>query len=255
MAELEIVIVPYYDDNFAYLIHDHQADVTALVDCGEIEPILRQLKKNGWGLDYILATHFHYDHAGEIDAMKQSFPDAVVVKAAGEGRLSMEGRGVQEGDTLAFGSTWIRVISLPAHTMYCTAYLVDGNLFVGDVLFSAGCGRLFEGEAADLEMAMNKISALPDDTKVYFGHEYTQSNIRFAKSVEPNNSELENYRKVVNQMLDSGQFSTPTTISLEKKINPFLRIDAPEIIQSVDPEKKLNRTERIGALRGMKDRF
>ncbi len=255
MNDLKIVTVPYYDDNFAYLIHETESGQTALVDCGEIEPIIRQLDESGWRLDFILATHFHYDHAGEIEAMNKQYPDAKVIKPVGENRLSMKGMEVGEGDKVAFGSTEITVIHLPAHTMYCTGYLIEGNLFVGDALFSAGCGRLFEGVPADLERAMDKIASFPDETKIYFGHEYTQSNIQFAKSIEPNNVELEAYRKNVDQMIGSGQFSTPTTVSLEKNINPFLRTDHPDVIQAIDPDNHLNRTERIGTLRSRKDSF
>lgn len=255
MTELIIATVPYYDDNFAYVVHDKFSKKTALFDCGEVGPILRQVEKNGWTLDYIIATHFHYDHAGEIDAMKQHFPGATVVKPAGEKRLKMEGMEVGEGDTISLGEYEIRAVSLPAHTLYCTAYLIDGNLFVGDALFSAGCGRLFEGTPADLERAMDKISSLPDDTKIYFGHEYTQANVRFAKAIEPDNDDLEEYRKIVNQLLDTGQFSSPTSLHLQKRINPFLRIDCQSVIQAVDPKGDLSRTERMGALRGMKDNF
>jgi len=255
MKNLEIEIVPYYDDNFAYLIHDIQSNKTALVDCGEVEPVLRRLDEKKWQLDTILVTHFHFDHAGEIDVMKKSFPEVTVIKPAGENRLDVEGVEVKDGDTIFLGSTEVSVISLPAHTMFCTAYLADGNLFVGDALFSAGCGRLFEGQATDLERAMDKVAALSDDTNVYFGHEYTVSNIGFAKSVEPGNVALEDYRSSVDMKIGSGQFSTPTTVGLEKSINPFLRIDQPDVIKSVDPENKLNRTERMGALRSMKDNF
>jgi len=255
MTELVVVTVPYYDDNFAYLVYDKFSRKTVLFDCGEIGPILRQIQKNGWSLDYIVATHFHYDHAGEIDAMKAHFPGATVIKAAGESRLKMNGLEVRDGDTIPFGGYTIQVMSLPAHTLYCTAYLIDGNLFVGDVLFSAGCGRLFEGTPADLEKALDKICSLPDDTKLYFGHEYTQSNVQFAKSIEPDNDDLEEYRKIVNQLLDTGQFSSPTSLGLQKRINPFLRIDRQSIIQVVDPEGVLSRTERLGILRRMKDSF
>ncbi len=255
MNNLSIEIVPYYDDNFSYLIHEKQAGITALVDCGEADPVLKQLEANNWRLDFILATHFHFDHAGEIETMKKHFPDAVVVKPAGEDRLTMEAMEAKEGDTIGFGQIEIGVISLPAHTMYCTGYQIEGNVFVGDALFSAGCGRLFEGQPADLERAMDKITSCSDDTKIFFGHEYTQSNIRFAQSIEPDNKALDVYRQKVNETVGSGQFSTPTTVELEKKINPFLRIDHPDVIRAVDSEKKLSRTERMGKLRSLKDSF
>lgn len=255
MKNLSIEIVPYYDDNFSYLIHEKQAGITALVDCGEADPVLKHLKANNWSLDFILATHFHFDHAGEIETMKKHFPDAVVVKNDGEDRLQMKGMGVRERDTIGFGQFEIGVISLPAHTMYCTGYDIAGHVFVGDALFSAGCGRLFEGQPADLERAMDKIISYSDETKIYFGHEYTLSNIRFAQSIEPENNDLEAYREKVKEIVGSGQFSTPTTVGIEKKINPFLRIDHPDVIKAVDSENILSRTERMGKLRSLKDSF
>ena len=255
MKNLEISIIPYYDDNFAYLIHENASGKTALVDCGEAEPIIERINEKKWGLDYILATHFHFDHVGEIDAVKTMFPQAQVVKPVGESRLAAEGIEVGDGDRVAFGSTEITAVSLPAHTMHCTGFLVEGNLFVGDALFSAGCGRLFEGVPADLECAMDKIASYPDETRIYFGHEYTQSNIRFAQSIEPENAELKAYQNRVDDIIKSGRFSTPTTVFLEKQINPFLRVDQPDVVRAVDPEGKLNRTERLGALRSRKDSF
>ncbi len=255
MDDLGIEIVPYFDDNFSYLIHENQTGLTALVDCGETEPVLQQLEKRGWHLDYILATHFHFDHAGEIEAMKKHFPGATVIKPTGEKRLAMEGRQVKEGDTIPFGQYEIGVVSLAAHTMYCTGYFIEGNLFVGDALFSAGCGRLFEGKPADLERTMDKIASFSDEAKVYFGHEYTQSNLRFAQSIEPGNADLAEYQKNVENRIRSGQFSTPTTVRLEKKINPFLRIDHPDVVSAVDSKNNLDRTERMGILRKLKDGF
>ncbi|MBU2643475.1 hydroxyacylglutathione hydrolase [bacterium] len=255
MKELIIETVPYYDDNFSYLIHDDQAHLTALVDCGEIDPVLERLEKNKWGLDYILITHSHFDHAGEIENMKKHFPDAVVVKPDGEKRLPAAGLNVKEGDTVTFGQREIEVVSLPAHTMFCTAYHIDGNLFVGDAFFSAGCGRLFEGQPADLERAMDKIASFSDRTKIYFGHEYTQANIRFARTIDPGNMDLASYQKSVDRLIGSGRFSTPTTLELEKRINPFLRIDRPAVAAVVDPGNERGRTERMGVLRMMKDNF
>lgn len=255
MKQMEIEIVPYFDDNFAYLIHDPASGKTALIDCGESEPVLRRLKQRGWKLDLMMATHFHFDHAGELGTLKKRYPEATVVKPAGESRLSVEGTEVGEGDSIPFAETEFRVFSLPAHTMYCTAYLIDGDLFVGDALFSVGCGRLFEGGPAELEASMDKICSFPEETRVFFGHEYTQANIRFAKTIEPENTDLQNYSREVDQWLEAGRFSTPTTVALEKKVNPFLRIDQPEVIQSVDPSGHMSRTDRLGALRAGKDRF
>jgi len=255
MGNLIVDIVPYFNDNYCYLVHDDETGATALFDCGDANPVERRLKEKGWNLSMVLATHFHPDHAGGINNLIQAFPGAKVVKPAGETRLSMPGTEVGDRAEITFGNKTIQAISVPAHTRYCTSYYLEGSLFVGDTLFSAGCGRLFEGQPADLENALAKLSSYPDNTKIYHGHEYTLSNLIFAKTVEPDNQDIVDFHKQVHNMLGRGEYTTPTTLEREKKINPFLRVDQPSIVESIDPQGKLNRTERLGLIRRQKDNF
>ena len=255
MENLQIEIVRYFDDNYSYLIRCNQSNKTALVDCGDAGPILDYLEKKTWNLDYAFVTHAHYDHAGDISGLLKSFPEATFVKPAGETRLTIPGIEVGDGDIVCFGEHTIKAISVPAHTRYCTCYFIEGNLFVGDALFSAGCGRLFEGQASDLEKAMDKLASFPDDTNVFVGHEYTLANLRFAISMEPANHDSKEYLQESLNKLDKTGITTPTTIGKEKSINPFLRIDQKSIIQNLDPNHSMTRTRRIELLRSKKDSF
>ncbi|MCP4756602.1 MAG: hydroxyacylglutathione hydrolase [Proteobacteria bacterium] len=255
MKDIIVDIVPYYDDNYSYLIRSDRSGKTALVDCGDSGPVLDRLEKNGWKLDLVCATHHHYDHAGDIPELLKHFPQATVVKPAGESRISVNALEVRDGDFVPFGEYQIEVVAVPAHTKYCTSYFLEGNLFVGDALFSAGCGRLFEGDASDLEKAMDRLSSFPNQTNIYVGHEYTLTNLRFAASIEPDNLDIESYLREVREKLDRGEYSTPTSVEFEKKVNPFLRIDQESVIRSIDSDRQLDRTRRIGVLRSKKDAF
>ncbi len=256
MAAVKIDVIPYFDDNFSYLIQQSSPDgPTALVDCGDAGPVLDYLQNNKIDLSYILATHSHYDHAGDISSLVKEFPNAIVIKPNGETRIDVAGKEVSDGEQIQFGDSIIEVLAVPAHTKFCLSYKIEDHVFVGDALFSAGCGRLFEGQPADLERAMDKLASLPDATKIYFGHEYTEANLKFALFIEPNNQKTSDYLKEVRDKVNSGMFSTPSTISHEKEINPFFRIDEESVIKTIDPNKSLSRTERMAALRLQKDNF
>jgi len=255
MEAAAIEIVPYFDDNFAYLIHCSNSGKTALVDCGDFEPVRQRLQEKKWSLDMILLTHSHYDHAGDVQSAVDQWPEVKIVKPADDSRIKVDGLEAHDGDQFELGEIKIKAISVPAHTKFCTSYHVDNRVFCGDALFSAGCGRLFEGTAADLEKSMDRFLQCNEDTLFYVGHEYTLSNIEFAASIEPDNKDILNYKADVKNKIDSGGFSTPTTISTEKKVNPFFRIDCESVIQNIDPENGLGRTERMGLLRNKKDNF
>lgn len=254
MGSLTISVIPYFDDNFSYLIQEENG-LSAVVDCGDSNPIIDFLNSNSLNLDFILATHSHYDHAGDISSLMKEYPNAKLIKPKGESRIKESGLEVTNGETIDFGSTKIAAISVPAHTNYCLSYLIEDNVFVGDALFSGGCGRLFEGDPGNLESAMDKLSALSENTKVYFGHEYTLSNLKFALSIEPSNPDLLNYYEEVNAKANRKEFTTPSTIGLEKKINPFFRVDKTDVIKVIDPNEAMSRTDRMGMLRKLKDNF
>ncbi len=255
MENIVVKTVPYSGDNFCYLIHNNRSGGTHLMDCGEASPVVDALNQEGWHLNSIFLTHFHADHSAGVDSLKSLYPDLDVFKPAGEKRISIKCTELKDSDEVELDSSSFQAIAIPAHTNFCTAYLSDGALFVGDALFSGGCGRLFEGSAADLMRAMDRLAAFSENTRVYMGHEYTLSNLKFALSIEPGNLPLKRYYEEVQALRENGKFSTPSTIGLEKKINPFLRIDEPEVINAIDPERKLDRIERIGLLRKKKDSF
>ena len=162
---------------------------------------------------------------------------------------------INDGDTIHLGSLKIEAVRTPAHTRDITCFYLPGHLFVSDALFSAGCGRLFEGTAADLELAMDRFASFPPETLIYFGHEYTIANLRFALTVEPDNQDIQDYMSRCQEKLKAGKFTTPTTVAQELKVNPFLRINQEDVIRFVDPGGSYNRRERIGLLRKAKDNF
>ncbi len=255
MNTLLIETVPYFSDNYAYLIHDASTGKTALVDCGEAEPVLKQLVRNNWSLDTILMTHHHDDHIGGISRLNDAFPNVTLYCASGRGRAGASFVEVNDGDTIHLGSLKIEAVRTPAHTQDSTCFYLPGHLFVSDTLFSAGCGRLFEGTAADLELAMDRLATFPPETLIYFGHEYTISNLRFALSVEPDNQDIHDYMSYCHEKRNAGSYTTPTTVEQELKVNPFLRIDQEDVVRFVDPGGSYSRKERVGLLRKAKDNF
>ena len=255
MKRVKVEIIPYGEDNYSYLLQSLTDNSTALVDCGEALPIIKYLKDTQRSLDWILITHHHYDHTDGIQELMLNFPNAKVVKPKNESRIIFQGIEVGDSDTIPFGETCFKGVLVPAHTSHSTSFFIEENLFVGDALFSAGCGRIFDGDAHDLELTMDRFLSFSDSTKVYFGHEYTLANLRFAQSIEPKNRDVLSYIEQLNALSPKQSMTTPTTIGLEKKINPFFRFDEPELINSFDPKRTMTRTERIQRLRRMKDTF
>jgi hydroxyacylglutathione hydrolase len=219
-------------DNFGVLVHDPETGSTAAIDAPDAQPILQALAKKGWELTDILITHHHFDHTQGIAGLKAAFPKARVVGPAREAAkiagLDLE---VGEGDTVKIGSREAMVIEVPGHTSGHIAYWFESEdlLFSGDTLFAMGCGRGFEEPAPVLYRSLMKLAALPAETKIYCGHEYTLSNARFALSVDPENSTLRDRANFVSMLRDNGQFTLPTTMALELATNPFLRADEASI--------------------------
>lgn len=218
-------------DNYGILIHDDATGATATIDAGEAEPILAALKETGWTLTDILVTHHHGDHVAGIPELKAATGAKVTAPAEDMNRVPLVDRGVREGDRVKLGSLVAEVIATPGHTSHHIAYHfpADALLFAGDTLFSLGCGRLFEGSPADMWSSLQKLRALPPDTKLYCGHEYTQSNARFALTIDPENSALRQRAREVDALRAKGAFTLPSTIGAENAENPFLRADDPLI--------------------------
>ncbi len=219
-------------DNFGVLVHDPETKATAAIDAPDAQPILQALASKGWYLTDILITHHHFDHTQGIPGLKSAFPRARVVGPAREAdKIAGLDLEVREGDTVKIGSREAMVIEVPGHTSGHVAYWFekDDLLFSGDTLFAMGCGRGFEEPGPVLYRSLMKLAALPAETHIYCGHEYTLSNARFALSVDPDNSTLQDRANVVAMLRENGQFTLPTTMALELATNPFLRADEASI--------------------------
>lgn len=222
---LQIHQFPCLNDNYSWLVHEPQANVTAVVDTPEIGPILRALDQTGWSLTHILNTHWHPDHAGGNEELKAKTGCQIIGPRAEAKRIPAIDRQVGDGDEVKFGAATAKVFDVPGHTAGHIAYWFaeDKAAFVGDTLFALGCGRLFEGTAQQMWTSLQKLMALPPETKVYCAHEYTQSNARFAISVDPDNADLAARVKEIDAMRAKGIPTVPSSIGLELATNPFLR--------------------------------
>ena len=218
-------------DNFGVLIHDSDANLTASIDAPEAAPIAAKLKQKGWKLDQILVTHHHADHVEGIPPLKEMFGCTVIGPAAEADRIPGIDQAVKGGDRIAFGGFAIDVIDTPGHTLGHISYFIPSAkvAFVADTLFAVGCGRVLEGTMEMMWASLQKLAALPDDTAIYCGHEYTETNIRFALTIEPDNAELVARAAEVKALRAAGKATLPTTIGREKRTNPFLRADNPGI--------------------------
>ena len=217
-------------DNFGLLLHDTQTGATASVDAPDGAAIAAEAERRGWPLTHLLLTHHHLDHVEGADFLRQRFPGLTVVGARKDAhRLPRLDREVAEGDAVAVGAAEARVLETPGHTLGHLVYHFgeDEAAFVGDTLFSLGCGRVFEGTMEMMNDSLQKIAQLPQETRIYCGHEYTQDNARFAVTVDPENPLLAERVKEVNALRAKGEFTLPTTIALELATNPFLRSEDP----------------------------
>jgi hydroxyacylglutathione hydrolase len=222
-------------DNFGVLLHDPDSGKTAAIDAPEAAPIEAALQATGWRLTDILVTHHHHDHTGGIAELKSRHRCRVVAPEGEAGGIPEVDETVGDGDAVRIGTLTGRVIETPGHTAApATLYFpADKLVFAGDTLFSIGCGRVIEGTTDSMWQSMLKLRALPDDTLLYCGHEYTAANIRFAKTVDPDNKALAAREAAVARQLAAGKPTLPSTMGEEKAANPFLRADAPEVAKAV----------------------
>jgi hydroxyacylglutathione hydrolase len=235
MSKLEIHQFEALKDNYGYLVHEPSSGATAAIDTPEVGPILKALDRKGWKLTHILNTHHHFDHAGGNAELKEKTGCMIVGPKGEKDLIPGIDRAVGEGDVVELGAARARVIDVPGHTRGHIAYHFadDHVVFVGDTLFALGCGRLFEGTAQQMWTSLGKLMALPDDTTVYCAHEYTQSNARFALSVEPQNAALVARAKDIDAKRARGEWTVPTTIGFEKATNPFLRAASRDLRETV----------------------
>lgn len=235
MAKLEIALIPALSDNYVYLAHDPASGATAVVDPAEAAPVLAALEQRGWTLTHILNTHHHADHIGGNEELKARFGVPIVGPRADAERIPGIDVEVGDGDTYDFAGHQARVFDTPGHTRGHIAFWFPDSeaLFCGDTLFALGCGRLFEGTPQQMWDSLCKLRALPDATRVYCGHEYTQSNARFALTIEPDNEELRARAAAIDALRAKGEPTIPSTLGEEKRTNPFLRADVPEVQEAV----------------------
>lgn len=222
---LEIVRIPVLSDNYVWLVHEPESGETMVVDPAVAEPVLNEAQARSWTITQIWNTHWHPDHTGGNAAIKEATGCTITGPAAEAERIPTLDRKVAEGDSVSLGKVNVQVLDVPAHTAGHIAFHfpTERVAFVGDTLFAMGCGRLFEGTAEQMYSNMRKLEALGDETAIYCAHEYTQSNGRFALTVEPDNSALVSRMEKVNAMREAGEPTVPTTIALERATNPFMR--------------------------------
>ncbi len=256
MAPLEIELLPVLTDNYVYLLHDPRGGASGVVDPAVAEPVLGRLRALGRRLDWILVTPHHGDHTGGLAEVKAATGARAVGPRADAARIPGLDVLVGEGDEVAFGSLAARVIETPGHTSGHVSYWLPEAeaLFCGDTMFALGCGRLFEGDAPTMWRSLGKLAGLPDATRVYCGHEYTQANAKFALTVEPGNKALQERSKEVDAKRARGEGTVPSTMGEELATNPFLRADKPELLASAGLEGK-DPVAAFAEIRRRKDNF
>jgi hydroxyacylglutathione hydrolase len=238
---LQVRPVPAFSDNYVWLIHGlRDARRVAVVDPGDAEPVLAALDTDDLQLDSILVTHHHGDHVGGVQALLERFPVPVYGPAAE--RIPGRTAALTDGESVDLPGLGLifAVLDVPGHTAGHIAFHGHGALFCGDTLFSAGCGRLFEGTPDQMLGSLDRLQSLPADTLVYCAHEYTASNLRFALAVEPANADLVAHADLVAQLRERGRPTVPTTLALERRINPFLRTRLPGVRAAA--ERRAGRT-------------
>ncbi len=252
----EITAISAFNDNYIWALHNN--DYAYVVDPGQARPVHRFLEDNNLKLAGLLITHHHMDHVGGLVELQNKYK--VPAWGPDDARISGDITVVNEGNIINLSAlnTNLKVLFIPGHTLTHIGFYNDQWLFPGDTLFSLGCGRMFEGHPEMFVNTLNKIKSLPDKLKVYCGHEYTQANRDFAQVIEPNSSKLKVFSQQLDKIRSAKKTSLPSTIALEKKLNPFLRTDEAAIQQSVQAhcQTEINDTVScFAALRKWKDEF
>jgi hydroxyacylglutathione hydrolase len=266
MTALDIIQFPCLQDNYGVLIHDRDAGVTAAIDAPEEAAVREALRRAGLKLTHIFTTHHHHDHVEGHLGLKRETGCTIYGPAAEAANIPGIDKTVKEGDRLPFGAFELQVIETPGHTRGGVTYYIAGAIdaaaggktgaaFAGDTLFSVGCGRVIEGTHAQMWASLEKIAALPSATLIYCGHEYTQSNIRFALSVEPKNEALLARKSEVDELRSGGKPALPTVLANELAVNPFLRVNSQEIRQNLGLGPEIPAAQVFKELRLRKDRF
>jgi hydroxyacylglutathione hydrolase len=251
---VEVEAIKAFKDNYIWALHDGRRCV--LVDPGDADGPLRFLAERELELIGLLLTHHHDDHVGGVDEIRRTHP--APAWGPSDSRMPDDVRTVGDGDRVAIDALGLRfdVLETPGHTRSHVAFHGHGMLFCGDTLFSVGCGRVFEGDAEQMQDSLDKLAALPDDTRVYCAHEYTRDNCRFALQVEPDNPDLNERCRQVDELRDRGSITLPSRLGDEKSCNPFLRTREPDIVRAArerDPDAGSSPAAVFGVIRAWKD--
>ena len=247
-----ILPIPAFNDNYIWCIHDNVNAI--VVDPGDHIVVDQFLKQHNLNLSSILITHHHFDHTGGVLELKNKFSPHIYGPL---GNINGIDSTVSEGDVVVDNSLKIKfeVYEIPGHTLDHIAFKSQNNLFCGDTIFSSGCGRVFEGTHFQMYNSLKKLASFSDDTKIYCAHEYTLNNINFAKSIEPNNADLLQRETDVKKLRAENKPSIPTTLSMERKINPFLRCSEKNLIQKFQDNDLTKEIEIFTHIRKLKDNF
>ena len=251
-SSVEIEIVPCLTDNYAYLLKE--GEHCAVLDPSEAGPVRDALEKRGWRPEFILNTHHHNDHVGGNLALKEMYGAKVVGPGKDKARIPGIDICVDEQSGWSFAGRPVRTLEVPGHTRSAITFVIGDNAFTGDTLFALGCGRLFEGDPPMMWASLSKLMTLPDATRIYCGHEYTENNGRFALTIECNNEALINRMTEVKAARAAKRPTVPSTMGLEKGTNPFLRPQSAEIRKTLGMEKESD-TAVFAEVRRRKDNF
>lgn len=253
---LDLVTIPCLKDNYAFLVHDSESGATAVVDVPEAAPILKELQARKWQLTDILVTHHHDDHIAGLPALRDATGAQVWGAKADAHRLPPLDHALAEGDSVTIGTHRGRVMDVSGHTIGHIAFHFPkaGLAFTADSLMAAGCGRLFEGSAQTMWASLSKLAALPPETLICSGHEYTTANIRFALSLEPGNPALISRASQVALAREDVRPTVPSTLSEELATNPFLRASLPQMKAAIGLPDAPD-AEAFAEIRALKDRF
>jgi hydroxyacylglutathione hydrolase len=258
---MKVVPVPVLSDNYAYLVIDEQAGKAAVVDPSEASPVLERLHRERARLAAIWNTHHHWDHVGGNRDLAAAVPGLEVFGYGPDRpRIPCLTHPVEDGTEFRFGNLRVQVLFIPAHTSGHVAYYLpdEGIAFTGDTLFAAGCGRLFEGDPATMVSSLGRLAALPAQTRIYCGHEYTEKNLAFALTLEPQNPAIRAKYERVREARRRGEPTVPTTVAEELETNPFLRCSSPELVRSVKgrfPDTPDDPVAVFARVRQLKDSF
>ncbi len=235
---LELVTIPCLSDNYAFLLHESDTGETLLADAPESWPIMAALEARGWRLTHVALTHHHYDHIDGLEDLVETFHPHVIGAKADAHRLPLLNTQVQDGDSFDFAGHQVQVLDVSGHTNgHIAFYIPDAKAaFTGDSLMALGCGRVFEGTAPQMWNSLSKLAALPDDTLICSGHEYTAANAAFAVTIEPDNADLAARQRDIQAARAASRATVPSLLALEKTTNPFLRAHLPQVKAAIAME-------------------